>query len=157
MIKPEALCFCFVGLWLQGDCGGRRPVPLRQPPQALREAPDCVGGVAWGWWDVAPTRLRAGESYGLAGETRPKWPPSPPPGRGGGRRELSNWRAFHLFVFTVINRSERAPSVAPGSAGGGERRAGPGREGGALGFVALWVLCCHSNGALYGLTFIRFH
>lgn len=55
--------------------------------------------------------------------------PSPPPVRGGGRRELSNWRAFHLFVFTVINPSERAPSVAAGSAGGGERE-GRARKGG---------------------------
>lgn len=73
--------------------------------------------------------------------------PLPFQGPGEGCRELSNWRAFHLFVFTVINPSERAPSAAPGSAGEGERRAGPGREGGALGFVAFRELCCHSNGA----------
>ena len=73
--------------------------------------------------------------------------PSSPAGWGRGRRELSNWRAFHLFVFTVINPSERAASVALGSAGGGERRAGPRREGGALVFVAFRELCCHSNGA----------
>lgn len=150
--------FLFCGVVAAGGLWGETGLSsLRQPLQALREAPDCVGGVAWGWWDVTPTRLRAGEPYGHAGEARARVAASPPPGRGGGSRELSNWRAFHLFVFTVINPSERAPSVAPGSAGGGERRAGPGREGGALGFVALWVLCCHSNGAFYGPTFIRFH
>lgn len=103
-----------------------------------------MGGVAWGWWDVAPTRSRAGAPSWLTREAQPERSPPLP---GEGCRELSNWRAFHLFVFTVINPSERAPSAAPGSAGEGEPRAGPGREGGALGFVAFRELCCHSNRA----------
>ena len=73
MKKPRVLCFCFVGLWLP-VVGGRWPVPLRQPPQALQEAPDCVGGVAWGRWAAAPTRLRAREAPSwLTGEAQ--WPP----------------------------------------------------------------------------------
>ena len=56
---------------------------------------------------------------------------------------------FISLFFTVINPSEHAASVAPGGEGRGEGepRTGPGRKGGAPGFVAFRELCCHSNGA----------
>ena len=76
--KPRALCFCAVGLWLQ--VGERWPVPLCQPPRALREAPDCVGGVAWGWWGVAPTRLRGRSVRACRGKLGRSAPPSSRPG-----------------------------------------------------------------------------
>lgn len=99
-----------------------------------------MGGVAWGWW--AGTLCTGQEPSGLAGEAQPAATPVPPPSRGGGHRGLSNWRAFHLFVFAVINPSQRPMSVALGSAGGGEGKgsAGPGRaEPGGRG--ALPELC----------------
>lgn len=77
------------------------------------------GMVCWG------SHQHRGLSARLAGRgCSPEWPPPlPSPRPGGDRREqLPNWRVFHLFVFTVINPSERAPSVAPGSAGEGTAR-----------------------------------
>lgn len=57
--NPGALFFFFVVLWV--GLGGRQPdpPPLCRPPAVLQEVPDCVGGVAWGWWDGAPSGLRA--------------------------------------------------------------------------------------------------
>lgn len=134
MKKPRVLCFCFVGLWLP-VVGGRWPVPLRQPPQALREAPDCVGGVAWGRWAAAPTRLRAASAF-LA-HRGSSVAPSSPPGPGGGGGELSNWRAFHLFVFTVINPSPRCcerGSRQRGGRGAEDRAEKGGRDSGLCRF-----------------------
>lgn len=123
--KPRALCFCAVGLWLQ--VGKRWPVPLCQPPRALREAPDCVGGVAWGWWGVAPTRLRAGASRLAEGSSAA----APPLLQAGEETAESSpiGEPFISLFFTVINPSEHAASVAPGGEGRGEGSGGPGREG----------------------------
>ena len=144
--KPRALCFCAVGLWLQ--VGERWPVPLCQPPRALREAPDCVGGVAWGWWGVAPTRLRGRSVRACRGKLGRSAPPLLQAGEETAESSPIGEPFISLF-FTVINPSEHAASVAPGGEGRGEGepRTGPGRKGGAPGFVAFRELCCHSNGA----------
>lgn len=115
---PKIQGLCVSVLWVCG-CGrgwvGDSLIPLCQPPSVLREVPDCVGGVAWGWWDGAPTRLRAAvpSRAGWGNSTREALP-SPPPGPRGGSGGLSNWRVFQVFVFAVINPSKRAPSVALG-------------------------------------------
>lgn len=63
--------------------------------------------------------------------------PSSPPGRGGGGGELSNWRAFHLFVFTVINPSPRCcerGSRQRGGRGAEDRAEKGGRDSGLCRF-----------------------